>query len=558
MKVKNIHKLHEPRIFSKAFNLKVPQAFCAYEDCVYLNSEKCPAGALKKNCPNKSSLDYKGGCPFFYGKPYQNAVLRESISGKKPITIMITGRGTGKSAVINTQKALMEALIEPYIRAMLFACDRPMPTKIIVVGNTKDTALLLRNSIHSALESNEMLYSMVSDDTKTYIRFITGSELYIRTAGTDGKTVRGFHADVMRNRHGDEVRCSIVYIFDEACFTRAPDIINEVMQPSMQVGNVFSGIFVTSTPYGMSGEIYELFNSENPLVNKFNFTSYHNKYTNLDVLINFRQRLKGSGAAPIFNREVLGQFQSDEGLFFPYKVWAKSIDDSLDWTTYNDIERMAKDGIVHQGDFYFAVDPNRFRQLDEGDFAAYLLIQVSKNREHIRAISYGKYLMDIEDKFLERVQNIIKVFNPKRIICCGNSAYITLLRSNGINVIPGSNTTQDLLRAMSLAKLDMIHGIYKQPSSKEIEDERSVYIPKEVGLSLIRPDHVGQWGQGYTSDIMDCMAFCWQQIIADFGLGDIPTAEVVGSENGIVSPYSLSNYQSIVENSLRRLERIRK
>lgn len=559
--ISDIVKLHNPRIFADAFGMKKPLAYCANEDCAYYASEKCPAGDMKKDCPNVSKLDYKNGCPFFVGTPYQSAVISNSLMGKKPITLMITGRGTGKSAIMNTQKAIMEATIEPYIRALMFKCDRPVPTKVIVVGNTKDTALLLRNSIHQALESNETLYSFVSEDTKTYIKFINGSEIFIRTAGVDGRTTRGFHADVIKNRYGDDVRCTIVYLFDEACFTRAPSIINEVMRPSLQVGNCFSGIFITSTPWGKSGEIYEMYQNPGDSVMKYNFASYHNKFTNLDILLDFRERLQRAGAAPIYNREVRGQFQSEEGLFFPWPVWAKSIDDSIDWLDYEEIKQLAEDGVTHDGNFYLALDPNRFKQLEEGDFSAYLLLQVSRNREHIRAISHGKYLMDLEDTFLDRVKKIKAVFQRAKIICCGNSGYISVLRGEFGEVIPGSNETAKILRSMSLAKVDMVHGTYKQPESSAFEDERRCYIPKdpsESGQNVPRLDHKGKWGQGYTSDLMDCLSFAYQQIIEDYGLDSIPIADTGSFSGGIITSFSISQYQSLVNQSAKRLGIIRK
>jgi hypothetical protein len=330
------------------------------------------------------------------------------------------------------------------------------------------------------------------------------------------------------------------------------------MRPSLQVGNIYSGIFITSTPWGTTGEIYEMHENPGNAVMVYNFSSYHNKFTNLPILMDFRNRLEAAGAAPIYNREVKGIFQSEEGLFFPWVVWAKSLDDSIDWLEYREIERLAEEGIEYTGDYYLGLDPNRFRQLEEGDFAAYILIQVSKNREHIRAISYGKYLMDIEDKYLNRVQNIKKVFKPKRIICCGNSGYLAFLKSNGIDVIPGSNETPSILRSMSLMKVDIVHGIFKQPTSQEIEDERRSYIPKEKGAtSAPRLDHKSGWGQGYTSDIMDCYSFVYQQIIEDFGMGSLPTPEASGLSLGLTTPFSLGEYESLIMSSARRLERMR-
>ena len=292
----------------------------------------------------------------------------------------------------------------------------------------------------------------------------------------------------------------------------------------------------------------------------YNFASYHNKFTNLDILLDFRERLERAGAAPIYNREVRGQFQSEEGLFFPWPVWSKSLDDSLDWVSYEDIERLAKEGVQYDGRFYLAVDPNRFKQLEEGDFSAYLLLQVSKGRKHIRAISYGKYLMDLEDKLLERIENILKVFKRPSLICCGNSGYITTLKEKFNGVIAGKNESGPILRAMSLAKVDMVHEVYKQPSCIEFEDERRCYIPKEPNerSNIPRLDHTGSWGQGYTSDLMDCLCFAYQQIIEDFGLEGIPSPDSGTINGGLITSFSTSEYESLVYDSSKRLGMIRK
>ena len=164
-----IGKIHNPRIYAKTFNLKTPMTFCANEDCVYREMSQCPAGDAKKDCPNCSSLDYQRGCKFYVGRPFQAGVLSDSLSGQYKTVTVITGRGTGKSSIIDTQKVIMESTTEPYVRAYLYRMKRPVPAKILVVGNTKATSLLLRRSIHNTFESSEDLYSFVDTDTKTLI-----------------------------------------------------------------------------------------------------------------------------------------------------------------------------------------------------------------------------------------------------------------------------------------------------------------------------------------------------------------------------------------------------
>jgi hypothetical protein len=556
------YALHNCRVFADAFGQKRPLMFCANEDCAYFAQKYCPAGAAKKNCPNKSKLDHDNGCTHYIGKQYQYSAIQKSLEGIKPIHVTITGRGTGKTGVILTNKSLMECTTEPYIRMMMYKCSTPVRTMLIVVGNTKDTALVIRNSIVNSLESNDLLRSMTEVITKTYVRFKNGSEMFFKTAGSDGRSLRGFHAALMKNIKGKFVKTTIWFLIDEGCFLRAKRIINEVVLPSLQIGNTFSGMFITSTPWSTSGEVYDIWTNDSRVICKHHFASHNNPFTNLELLLNFRDRMQKAGMGSLFNREALGLFESDQGLFWPYDVWMMSIDDSLDWMSYDDIKKL--EGKKIPGQYYLGIDPNKFRQLEAGDFAAYLLISVSGEREHVRAISYGKYLMDLEDDFLDRMELINSIFNPT-IICDQNSGYLSKLKNMGMDVRPGKNDTNTLLLSMAVAKLDFIHGIYKQPSSLDWEDERRSFIPKDVeGSSQQRLDHKGDWGGGFTSDLLSCLSYSYQGIMEDY---DINMESIAPrSTSGIIIPdqetiqfvSSGGHWDRILRSSNGRFERMRK
>jgi hypothetical protein len=529
-------KLSNPRIFSRAFGLKEPFAFCANEDCIYKREIACPAEDGKNECPNKSSLDYNKGCRYFYGKPYQHAVLENSFRGDKLASVIITGRGTGKSAVIDAQKAIMECTIMPYIRGLLFRTSIPVPSRVIVAGNTKDTALLLTSSINHILGSSELLTSFIDqkENTKTHKRFKNGSELFVKTVGTDARQLRGFHADIMKNIYKEAVKSTMIAILDEGCFNRAPRAITEVVRPTMQLGNCFSHLFCTSTPWAKGGEVYDLVTNPGDIVNVYNFASYHNRYTNLKLLLDLRRRLEAAGLASIFNREVLGLFESDEGLFFPFEIWAKGIDDNLDWM---DIEVIQSFENEIPGRYFLGVDPNKFRQLESGDFASYLLMSVSGDRKYVRMISRGKYKLDLEDTFLDKIDKINKVFKP-RVICDGNSGMVSKLRNMGMDVLPGRNDPVNTFNAMSLLKLDIIDKTIKMPSCNLLEDERRTYVIKDPDTSVNVPklDHIGEWGQGNTSDLMDCAKYCYQGMMEDFGIGELVDTAVASSESVVIQP----------------------
>lgn len=556
-----IEKIHNPKIFAKTFGTKVPMTFCANEDCIYLREEGCPAGELKSSCPNVSSLDHIKGCPHFFGRPFQSPLLSDSLSGKYQIITTLTGRGIGKSGILDTKKVVMEATTEPYVRAYLYKSLRPIPVKIIVVGNTKDTSLLLRQAIHNEFESSDELYSFVIDDNKTYMATNSGAEIFFKTAGVDGRGLRGFHADIIKNALKEDTKCSIVFIFDEGMFTRAPNVIKEVMQPSLQVGNTFSQIFITSTPYGDKGEIIELRNTPSPVVRNYNFASYHNKFTNLQLLLDFRHRMKAAGQSSIFNREVLGMEEADDGLYWPFEVWSMSLDDSLDWMNYDIVEDIEKESVnlPLPGIYYCGVDPNKFRQLKHGDFAAYHLVQVTSDRSRIRALSFGKYKMDLEGKFKKRLQIINHVFRP-RFCVDANSGIGRTLRSLGMEVSDCSNQRHTMNGAMKQCKMDVIDGTYKQPSSQEWENERQCFVPKEDGVSNIPfLDHAGNWGSGSSSDLMRCLGYTYQAIMKDFG---IEAATDIYFESLSKKPLSVvhsnKTFDSIMKSSNNRFGKIKK
>lgn len=512
----HLAKLHDPIGYAKTFGLKKPLVFCANEDCVYKANSSCPAGSKKKNCPNRSALDYNSGCPHFYGREYQYGFLKDSMSGQYRIITDVTGRGTGKSAIKDTQKVLMEATTEPLVRQMLYKTPKPVPVKIIVVGNTKETSLLLRQSIRGGFESSDALGSFIDpkNDTKTHIRTVTGADIYFKTAGVDGRGLRGFHADIIKNIKDQDVKTTIIFIFDEAWFTRAHSVIQEVMEPSLQIGNTYSQILVTTTPYNDRGEVAVLRKTKKKRYKHYSFASYHNKYSDLESLMIFRERCISSGQGSVYNREVLGRPESDEDIFMPFRVWVRGISESIEWTTEEDMKKMQK----MPGLYYCGVDPNKFRQLRNGDFASYVLLWVSPDRSYVRAVAIAKYQLDLDDDFKSRLKMINEIYEPRWLVD-QNSGYKTTLGNMGFNVRNASNDRQVMNPAMRLFKEDIVDGVFKMPASDQWEEERRVFITKEDGVGPIpKLDHKGTWGQGYSSDLMRCVGYAYIGIMQDFNI----------------------------------------
>lgn len=240
-----------------------------------------------------------------------------------------------------------------------------------------------------------------------------------------------------------------------------------------------------------------------------------------------------------------------------------SIDDTLDWLDYDRIETLAKEAenLPIPGMYFCGVDPNKFRQIKNGDFAAYHLVQAVQDRSRIRAISHGKYLMDLEDKFTGKLEVINRVFAP--IFCVDeNSGYASKLISKGFRVVRCSNNRYKMHPAMRIWKQDVIDGVYKQPSSQLWEDERQCFIPKEDGVANIPfLDHIGNWGSGYSNDLMRCGGYVYEAIMKEFGIeGHIETyiSSIEGSKSLRTIRAINDTYGRTLSSSRDKFKRLRK
>jgi hypothetical protein len=118
-------------------------------------------------------------------------------------------------------------------------------------------------------------------------------------------------------------------------------------------------------------------------------------------------------------------------------------------------------------------------------------------------------------------------------------------------------------KAMRVWKQDVMDGIYKQPSSIDWEDERQCFIPKEDGIGNIPIlDHKGNWGQGYSSDLMRSGGYVYQGIMSDFGIEgaiDMYISSVSKDTDGkVVAIKSNSTFDQVIKSSRSRFGRVRR
>ena len=94
--------------------------------------------------------------------------------------------------------------------------------------------------------------------------------------------------------------------------------------------------------------------------------------------------------------------------------------------------------------------------------------------------------------------------------------------------------------------------IQQQPPCHLLEDERRTYIIKDPNNQSNIPilDHKGEWGQGYTSDLLDGYKYAYEGIMEDFGIGTIGDVAVV-----IESIPSVNrDYTSVLNSNIARVD----
>jgi hypothetical protein len=350
---------------------------------------------------NKRGIDgYQMGlycAPF--GEVYGNFV---------DLGLMVTGRGTGKSRIMQQLCGADLACFLPYFLQALYHEPKPVPIDIVCVANVKKNAFKIVDGIKGLIRQNPSLEKELVDYNawkKEGVMLKNGCGVYAE--GSSDRT-RGYHK---RHKYG-----KVIYFLEEAAFwggSACMDLGEFVDNIASQ--SIGASIWVYTTPYGKRGGVWRYWNDPSWL--KVHVPSWANPYQDINKLCRKKLRLEKSGRKLVIEQEMKGQFVDDAGLFFSNEIWLKATNPSLEWMYDGTLEQVM--GQVERakerpGEFILSIDPNKGVMVKGGDPIGINLTEKISSRKYINrftAAYHGKteaemlYLFKMLFKYL----NIVKV-----------------------------------------------------------------------------------------------------------------------------------------------------
>jgi hypothetical protein len=264
-----------------------------------------------------------------------------------PRRICVTGRGIGKTKVGIGDDATFKTSVKPYFDQWLYGLDKPLPAKVVIIGNVKDTAKMSQENIRSNYQDSPFLYQFIdhSQFTQTNIKTINGSQILIKSATN---AARGIHADMKLDKSGSIIKGPIYIYIDEYWFIENKDLIDAIVGPMLMYGGPGSQIVAYTTPFGKEGPAWDIMSapSTKPCMQKFTIDkrtgmktckfdrniceickskggwrlfqveSYQNPFADKAHLLETRRMLLESGRGIVWNQEYLGIPEESAGLFF--------------------------------------------------------------------------------------------------------------------------------------------------------------------------------------------------------------------------------------------------
>lgn len=167
----------------------------------------------------RDGIDISEFSEFWFGfKPYnyQRKFLDACLMYNRVVGIFSRQSGKSQSVAIYT---LFKALFNPI--------------QIIIVAPTQSQSSELYNKIRNMAESNEVIKSNIIKSTETEMKFKNGARIISLPCGPEGKTIRGYTADIL--------------IVEEAGIMK-DSIVNMVLLPMIASKGVKGQIIKIGTP----------------------------------------------------------------------------------------------------------------------------------------------------------------------------------------------------------------------------------------------------------------------------------------------------------------------
>lgn len=184
-------------------------------------------------------------------------------------------------------------------------------TTTLITAPTQRQSSELFNQLKAEMADSEVPIEWwnVERETRTEIEFENGSRIICLPTGNDGKTIRGYTADLI--------------IVDEAAFIDRA-IYEDVLEPMLATTD--GTMLLASTPFGTSGYFYDAFHRDgwdtlqvpmesSPLIDE-----------------DYIERQRETKSSITFRQEVLGQFVEAADAFFPREVITQCVSDEIQQT----------------------------------------------------------------------------------------------------------------------------------------------------------------------------------------------------------------------------------
>ena len=413
--------------------------------------------------PNGSIAAYQLGAYCF---PWGEVYGTRDDSG-----ILVTGRGTGKSHVMQELNGADIASWLGYFLQFLYGEDAPIPIDLVFVANVKKNAKKRLENAKRFIRQNPFLEKELIDYnswTKEAVELKNGTNMYAEGASDNA---RGYHK---RHRYG-----KVIYFLEEMAFwggaqcMDSKDFVDNIASQSM--GAVVCGY---TTPYGKRGGAWHYWN--HPTWVKWHVPSWANPYQDRRKLARKKAYLTKLGRSIVVDQEISGLFVEDAGLFFSNDVWIKATNPKLDWLYSGElsevIDQLLSKG-KQPGEFHLGIDPNKGVRTKDGDPVGINLTE-RVGRKYINRFTVawnGVSEDDLKDMFKLMFKNL----NIKKVFFDAGGGYYKGLQNmfksfnppitNMVLIDPqGSNVVKYMSNLRSAMMLDH----YEMPESEDLRQSQ--------------------------------------------------------------------------------------
>ena len=247
----------------------------------------------------------------FHPYPYQEAFLRD----RSPLIAACCGRQVGKSTLAA-------------IKALHFALANNN-TQVLIVSAGLRQSILLFDKVQALTETALPAKVLLTQKTRTKLRFANGSQIAALPCGRDGSTLRGFTADMA--------------ILDEANFIPRI-VIDSVIRPTT-ITRPKARIIMLSTPWIKDHPFYDAIMKPEQQFKPYNWPTSINPQITKERL----ELEKKTIGEYDFNREYNAQFIDNQASYFPSNITLECTDDY-------ELDKEPRTGETRNGNYYIGID----------------------------------------------------------------------------------------------------------------------------------------------------------------------------------------------------------